>query len=412
MARRPRRGTENDRLRVVDAFGYLGSPEGIRWVAGFWFAIVFIEALDHAPIPLGGLAAFLLQFVTWFVLYRVASEVLLDAAADTAGLTRSTFEGADGLALRHVGLWLLGTLVVVALILRFGTVGALLGAAALALILPAATILLTLGRQLLMALWPPAWLRLAHRLGPRDYALLCGVLVAIGAIYAAVSSLALSIQPDGWLAPIAQFTIWSTGVLAWFHLAGRAVALHRHELNLVESDDEPEPRPEAFTRDPETLWEEIRSRGGSRAMHAELARHLARDPDPSAVRDRRIAHGRMHIEALLLAFEDPVEAVDRAAAVLEVDPGFCLSDAPNQFALFEAACDQRVKGPALRLAENFLARFPNSPRAAKVKLRACELMATDESARRPIAEAWYRELMVADLAEPEAERLRALKSVY
>ncbi len=406
------RGVDADRLRAADAFDYLGSPDGIRWVAGFWFAIVFIEALDHAPIPLGGIAAFLLQFVTWFVLYRVASEVLLDASAETPGLTRSTFEGADSLALKHVGLWLLGTLLVAVLMHRFGTGGALLGAAALTLLLPAATILLTLGRRLLMALWPPAWLRLIDRIGARDYALLCGVLVGIGAVYAIASSVALALQPDGWLAPIVQFTIWSAGVLGWFHLAGRAVAVRRVELNLVESDKEPDAPVETFTRDPDTLWEEIRSRGGSRAMHAELARHLARDPDPSAVRDRRISHGRMHVEALLLAFEDPVEAVDRAAAMLEVDPGFSLSDAPNQFALFEAACEQRVKGPALRLAENFLARFANSPRAPKVKLRACELMADDESSRRTIAEAWFRELMVADLAEPEAERLRALKDRY
>ena len=88
-------------LRLADAFDYLGSPEGIRWVAGFWFAIVFIEALSRAPIPLGGLAAFVLRFLAWFMLYRIASETLLDAADDTPGLPRR-MEGGDGLAWRHV----------------------------------------------------------------------------------------------------------------------------------------------------------------------------------------------------------------------------------------------------------------------------------------------------------------------
>lgn len=406
------RSAEPDRLAVSDLFAFLGSPEGIRWVAGFWFGIVFIQALDRAPIPLGGIAAFLLQLILWFVLYRVASEALLDAAADVPGINRNTLDGGDGLALKHVALWLAGTLLVVALSLQFGVIGIVLGVIAIVLVLPAATILLTLGRNLLDALWPPSWLRLAHRIGSRDYALLCGTLVGIGVFYALVSAITSSLQPGGWLVPIAQFTLWSAGVLGWFHLAGRAVALHRHELNLVEPDTEPERPSETFTRDPETLWEEIRSRGGTRAMHAEMARQLARQSDPAAVRDLRIEHGRMHIEALLHAFEAPDEAVDRAAALLEIDPGFVVTDAKSSLQLVEAAADQGMRDAAIRLAENHLSVYPRPPCAARVRLRICELLSDDESSRRRIAEEWFRELMVADLDEPEQERLKALKSAY
>ncbi|NKI36232.1 hypothetical protein HFP89_13765 [Wenzhouxiangella sp. XN79A] len=405
-----RTGLERDScaqpLRLADAFDYLGSPEGIRWVAGFWFAIVFIEALARAPIPLGGLAAFVLRFIAWFMLYRIASETLLEAADDTPGLPRR-IEGGDGLAWRHVALWLIGTLALVALTLWAGPFGTALGALALLLVLPAATILLTLGRSLLTALWPPSWLRLAARLGRRDYGLLCGALLGIGAIYALTAGVGRIVQPDGWLGPIAQFTVWSAGVLGWFHLAGRAVAVHREDLNLTDPDTEVEPEPERFTRDPDALWEEIRSRGGSRAMHAELARHLVVDGPP----DRRLTHGRMHIEALLLAFEDPVEAVDRSAAMLDLDPGFCLSDAEVMRALVVAAADQDHPDLAMRFAENFLAVFANSAKATSVRLRACELLADrPEHPGRALAADWLAELNAGDVPDALQARLEAVNA--
>lgn len=401
-----------ERLELGEFFAYLGTPEGIRWVAGFWFGIVFVEALDRAPIPLGGLAALVLQFVLWFVLYRVASEALLDAAADTPGLSRSTFYSGDGLVLGHVGLWIVFTLLVTAGTIWLGLFGTLVAGVASLLVLPAATILLTLSRQFLEALWPPSWLRLIDRLGLRDYGLLCGVLVGLALAYAIVATIANAYQPGGWLGPIAQFTLWSAGVLGWFHLAGRAVALHSHELNLVEPDVEPERPQETFTRDPDALWEEIRSRGGSRAMHAELARQLARQPDLSAAREIRIEHGRMHVDALLQAFEAPDEAVDRAVALLEVDPGFALPDAASSEMLVNAAAEQDLRDAAMCLAENHLAVHTQAPRAHRVRLALCELLADDESARRNMAKTWFHELMVAELATAEAERLRALKDSY
>lgn len=394
-----------ERLRIGDALAYLRSPEGIRWVAGFWAAMVFVEALDRAPIPLSGLAAFVLRFVLWFMLYRIASEVLLEAADDTPGLMRRT-EGGDGLAWRHVVLWLLCTLLLAAMTIYLGPFGTVLGATVLLLVLPAATILLTLGRQLLLSLWPPSWLRLIARIGHRDYGLLCAVLFGIGAIYALVALVAHSLQPGGWLAPIAQFTVWTTGVLGWFHLAGRAVSLHRDELNLTDPDTEVEAEPERYTRDPEALWNEVMANGGSRAMHGELARWLAGEGDEPECRRRRLQHGRMHVEALLLAFEDPVEAVDRAAALLDLDPGLALSDAETMRALVLAAADQDQTDLAVHLAENFLAVFPKSAKAASVKLRLCELLAdAPDHPGRPLAAEWLTELNAAPVPDSLQARL-------
>jgi len=74
------------------------------------------------------------------------------------------------------------------------------------------------------------------------------------------------------------------------------------------------------------------------------------------------------IETLLLAFEDPVEAVDRSAAMLDLDPGFCLSDADVMRALVVAAADQEQPDLAMRFAENFLAVYPTSAKAPSGKV--------------------------------------------
>lgn len=405
-----RRKVDDDRLHALDGLRFLGTPEGIRWVAAFWAASVFVNALNQLAIPLTGLIAFLLNIALWLMLYRVASEVLL-AAADTAGkFPDHSFEGADGLALKHIGLWFLATLALAGATVWFGRAGTLLGAAILILVLPAATILLTIGRRLLMALWPPLWLRLATRIGSRDYGLLCGVLVAIGVVYVLAVLVANALNPGGWLAPIAAFTVWSAGVLAWFHLAGRAVALHGHELNIADPEAEAyvAPPPERFTRDADTLWEEIRTRGGSPAMHAELVRQL----EASGDRERILAHGRIHVEALVMAFDAPEEAVDRAAELLELDPGFHLANPASGCALVEAAADLGRRELTMRLAENVLATAPKPRIGIRVRLRACELMADARPAHRALAEQWFRELMVSDIPETLRPRMQVLVGAY
>ncbi|MCA1779363.1 MAG: hypothetical protein LC637_08280 [Xanthomonadaceae bacterium] len=197
-------------------------------------------------------------------------------------------------------------------------------------------------------------------------------------------------------------------MLAWFHLAGRVVHLHRSELGLDESKVESERAPEPFSRDPEALWNEVSRRGGSEAMHADLARHL----DGSGDRERRLQHARQHISALLLAFEKPEAALQRTSRMLQIDRGFTLNDTDTMFALVWAASRHNPRELCAHLADNYLARFPNSVKCNEVRLLACEALAEEPSGRRAMAEHWFRQLMTADLADLQRERLAALAKRY
>ncbi|MCA1779362.1 MAG: hypothetical protein LC637_08275 [Xanthomonadaceae bacterium] len=152
--------------------------EGLRgWLAGALGAGFLIELISGS-LPLGGLIGFILSFLVWLVLYRVASETLLITADGETVASASRFQASDGLAARHVGLWVIATLALAIPAIYFGTGGAILGSIAIAAVLPAATIVLTLSRSLVEALLPSQWVRLLLRIGYGDYGRLCGVLLA------------------------------------------------------------------------------------------------------------------------------------------------------------------------------------------------------------------------------------------
>jgi len=319
-----------------------------------------------------------------------------------------TVESADGLAIRHIGLWLVATIALAALSIYFGVAGVLIGSVAIAAVLPAATIILTLTRSLFEALVPTQWLRLAARIGRGDYLKLYAALLGAALVYLALAGLLGWLGADRGLRNVVQLGYWTYAVFGWFHLAGRAVFLHRAELNLIEPDTEAEEQPERFSRDAETLWRKIRERGGTREMHAELARQLER----AGQRERRLEHGRMHLEALLLSFELPDEALDRAERMFAVDPDFCLERPETMRMLITAARDRDVGRLAGRLCGNYLKRFPNSARCDEVRLLGCEALAGDDSAQREHAERWFRELMTSELDDDQRERLGAIAPRY
>jgi len=382
------------------------------WVLAAAGAGILVELLDALPIPFIGILAFIARILIWITVYRVASEILLASAeSDTGALRFPNFrsvESADGLAIRHIGLWLVATFALAALSIYFGIAGVLLGSIAVAAVLPAATVILTLSKRLFEALMPTQWLRLAARIGQRDYLKLYAALLGAALIYLAVVGLLGWLGAGRGLRNVVQLAYWTFAVFGWFHLAGRAVFLHRAELGLIEPDTEAERAPERFTRDAETLWRQIRERGGTREMHAELARQLER----AGEREWRLEHGRMHLEALLLAFDLPDEALDRAYRLLAADPDFCLERPQTMRALIRAARDRDAGRLAGTLCGNYLKRFPNSARCDEVRLLACEAVADNSSAQRERAVRWFRELMTAELAEDQRARLNAIAPGY
>jgi len=319
-----------------------------------------------------------------------------------------TMESADGLAIRHIGLWLIATFLLVLLSIYFGTAGVVIGSFAIAAVLPAATIILTVSKSLFDALVPTQWLRLASRIGRGDYLRLYAALLGAALIYLAIAGLLGWLGAGQGLRNLLQLAYWAFAVFGWFHLAGRAVFIHRDELNLIEPDTEPEKKPERFTRDAETLWRQIRERGGTREMHAELARQLER----SGERERRLAHGHMHLEALLFSFELPDEALDRTQRMLAVDADFCLERPQSMRALIRAARDQGVDRLTGRLCSNYLKRFPNSAKADEIRLIGCEALAENASSQREHAERWFRDLMTSKLDDNQRDRLKTIAPGY
>src|SRR6056297_3670623 len=401
-------------LKLFDAVRFPLRHDVRPWVLAAAGAGVLIEMLAALPLPsIAGLifGIFLLAFriLVWITVYRVASEILLASAeGDTGAPSFRTMESADGLAIRHIGLWLVATFALVLLSIYFGVAGVLIGSFAIAAVLPAATIILTLSKSLFDALVPTQWLRLASRIGRSDYLRLYAALLGAALVYLVVAGLLGWLGAGRGLRNVVQLGYWTFAVFGWFHLAGRAVFVHRAELNLIEPDTEPEKKPERFTRDAEILWRQIRERGGTREMHAELARQLER----AGEREWRLEHGRMHLEVLLLSFELPDEALDRAERMLAVDADFCLERPQFMRALIRAARDQDAGRLAGKLCGNYLKRFPNSAQCNEVRLLGCEALVADASAQRENAERWFRELMTSALDDNQRDRLKTVAPGY
>jgi len=400
---------ENCSLDIREAVRFPLRHDVRPWVLAAAGAGIFIELVNALPIPLIGLLALIFRLLIWITVYRVASEILLASAeGDTGAPSFRTVESADGLAIRHIGLWLIATFLLVLLSIYFGTAGVVIGSFAIAAVLPAATIILTVSKSLFDALVPTQWLRLASRIGRGDYLRLYAALLGAALIYLAIAGLLGWLGAGQGLRNLLQLAYWAFAVFGWFHLAGRAVFIHRDELNLIEPDTEPEKKPERFTRDAETLWRQIRERGGTREMHAELARQLER----SGERERRLAHGHMHLEALLFSFELPDEALDRTQRMLAVDADFCLERPQSMRALIRAARDQGVDRLTGRLCSNYLKRFPNSAKADEIRLIGCEALAENASSQREHAERWFRDLMTSKLDDNQRDRLKTIAPGY
>jgi len=401
-------------LKLFDAVRFPLRHDVRPWLLAAAGAGVLVEMLASLPLPslaglVFGIFVFALKVLIWITVYRVASEILLASAeGDTGAPSFRTVESADGLAIRHIGLWLVATFALVLLSIYFGVAGVLIGSVAIAAVLPAATIILTLGKSLFGALLPTQWLRLAARIGRGDYLKLYAALLGAALVYLAVIGLLGWLGAGQGLRNVIQLAYWTFAVFGWFHLAGRAVFRHRAELNLIEPDTEADQKPERFSRDAETLWRQIQARGGTREMHAELARQLERGGD----REMRLQHGRMHLEALLLSFELPDEALDRAERMLAVDPDFCLEHPETMRALIRAASDRDVGRLAGRLCANYLKRFPKSAKCNEVRLLGCEALAEADAAQHEHAERWFRELMTAALDDRQRERLNRIAPSY
>ncbi len=384
---------------VRSAWVWVFSPPWRYAVIGMPLAVSVVYLLSGLlPRPLGGLVILIAVIGLWALLFALASRLLLLRAAGVRLAREATaIDAPPGVGTRHVLLWLLATLLLALTHGGAGPLGGLIAALLLALILPAATLALSRGQSFSDALYPPVWWTFARELGLSDYLALSAWLTVYALLYLLFAGL-LAGAP-AWLRNAVQMAWWSAAVLAWFAHAG--LLLHAHRGRVRKRERPVRPPGDA---DPRALFDHVMREGGDAETHRKLARSL----ESAGLDARALAHGQVHITALLLTFERPVEALEQADRLLAIDAGFSLDDPAVMRRLIDTARDMAPPRLLARLCRNYLARFTASVFTDEIRLLACEALAADGSLQSPEGRAWLEALGVADLEPDQALRLKRL----
>ncbi len=351
------------------------------------------------PRPLGGVLILLSMIGLWAVLFFLASRLLLLRAAGVR-LTRQAdrVETPSGVATRQVLLWVLASVLLALVYGGTGLAGGILACLALALILPAATLVLTSGQSLADALYPPEWQKFVRELGMSDYLTLSVWLTVYALVYLLVAA-ALAGFPV-WLRNAVQMAWWSAAVLAWFAHAGLLLHAHRRRPEKTPAT------PLSGETDPEALFDRVMREGGDAETHRKLARML----ESAGLDHRALAHSQVHINALLLTFERPLEALEQADRMLAINPEFSLNDPTDMRRLINSARDLAPPDLVVRLCRNYLRRFTASLFTDEVRLIACEAQAADDLLHTDEARAWLDALKAGDLDPDQQQRLARLQA--
>lgn len=351
------------------------------------------------PRPVAGMLTLVAMLGLWALLFALASRLLLLRAAGVR-LAReaAAVDLPPGVAIRHVLLWLLASVLLALVHGGAGLGGGLMASVLLALILPAATMALTTGQSFTDALYPPDWFRYARELGLADYLSLSAWLAVYALVYLLLAGL-LGDSPT-WLRNALQMAWWSAALLAWFAQAG--LTLHAHRVQAPRTAQKA-PAPPAS--EPRALFEHVMRYGGDAEQHRKLSRAL----EAAGLDDRALAHGQVHVPALLLTFERPVEALEQADRLLAIDPGFSLDDPTLMRRLIDAGRELAPPGLVVRLCRSYLARFTASLFTDEIRLTACEALAEDGSLDTDEGRSWLEALAVADLDPDQAARLDRLR---
>lgn len=353
-----------------------------------------------------GILSFALTVMVWLALYRYASEILVATARGAADPPEMvSMDAADRLAFRHVLLWILATLVVVALaVTGSGPFWLVTGCVVVAAVLPAATVVLTLTGSLLEGVNPARWWALVRGTG-HDYEVAAGWLVLLGLVYLMADIVSARL---GWLGDAVMIGVWGWGLLGWFHLLGRLVHQHAGELGLADDGsewveaEEPVDTP-AVNENPAALHERIRCHGGTREEHDSLHAHLRRAGKAGDL----VAHARDYIPALLYSHEDPDRALDIAEHCLDADPGFCLANPAHMRDLVHAAAERERVRDALRLIGAFAETHAGHRLQPDVELAGCRLL-VDQPGEARHAGRWLRRLAGMDLDANQKNEVRRL----
>jgi hypothetical protein len=384
-------------------------------------ALTTIVALSVSEFVVGylplGYFGFLLSLVVWVALYKYAFQCLRDSANGFLEPPEIAFDVSDELGRKQILLQVVFILVALVLFFLGGAGARLIGLLVLGFFYPAATMTLAMDENLPNAMNPAQWLAILTRFG-RPYlaaAALCFV-VFLSQFYAQTF---IALILPGFLATLAAIFISDYAIVATFHLMGYLIYQYHDEVGyeptthsepmrrIAAAPEQPlldeaaalaqDGKPEAAT---DILREEIRSRGGSDAIHTQYRKLLA----VLGRRDEQLRHGQEWITALL-AQDNERRAVDVARECLDLDPAFQPASPDDVSRIARKAVDLGMTQVALKLLSTYLKANPrhrdvpaNALLAAKV---LAERMGKDDVARNlldQIAERFPDDALAGEIA--------------
>jgi hypothetical protein len=328
-----------------------------------------------------------LDLLVWVAMYKYAFECLRASANGRLTPPEGSIGVEDSTGWSQIWLQFVFIAAAVAGFVLLGPGGGLAVLVLLGLCWPAAVMSLAMDQNLPHALNPATWLAILARLGwPYVAVVLLYFVFFASQLYA--QAFAMQILP-GFLAIVLVGAISHYVIVATFHLMGYLIYQYHEEVG-YEPEQAPAPlRRAAADPDQETLDEaaqlvrdgdpdaareriaqQLRSRGGTDALHAQYRKLLAL----GSQRDEQLRHGREWI-TLLLSQDKDRRAVDVARECLDLDPAFQPS-APDEVArIAQKAVDAGVTQVALKLLSGFGKRYPRHRDIPQNYLLAAKLLA-------------------------------------
>ena len=309
---------------------------------------------EMLPTLVGTLLALGLLVALWACLFRRGSRLLLASMAPSHRDQVSELDVPPGVGARHVVLWVLVMLLLLAWQAGEQTALLIVGGTVLALMLPAATLVLSRVGSLADALYPPAWLTVVRQTGLTAYLAASAWLIMLAAVYLLLERLFAA--APAWLGNAVLMAWWAYAVMAWFALLGQSAAVSP-------SSPRPLAPKSAQAVDIAALFQRLEQQGGSNEEHRRLFNALLQNKD----RERLKMLAQRWLPALIEGFERPDEAVERCDQLLAELPDFSLETPSAMLALIKASEKHGYPELTARLCRNFLASFPVAPKRETVE---------------------------------------------
>lgn len=359
-------------------------------------ATVFVLSLCQifTLLPMG----WIIRLLLWVAIYKYAFECLRASANGRLEPPDVSYTVDDSLGWAQI--WLQVAFVVFN-VLGFLLLGPVLGtviAIVLAVALPAAVMALAMDENLGHALNPATWIAVMSRFGAPYFAV-AALYFVFNISQAQAQALVLPFLPPVVSNVVLAFITFYV-IVATFHLMGYLIYQYHDEVGYVpEPVQAPLRRPAQADPDQATLdeaaelvrdgevdaarthiAEQLRSRGGTEALHTQYRKLLAL----GGHLDEQLRHGREWI-SILLGQDKDRRAVDVARECLELDPAFQPSSPDEVSRIAHKAVESGNSQVALRLLSGFHKRHPKHADIPKNYLLAAKLlterMGKDQEAR-------------------------------